>query len=129
MAASSVVHVSIMLNFEPTHDSMADLVKNEEDPIKIEGCRVVTTLYIVFSDAQGHRTPQSLFRSNRSSIPSEILWMSSLTARIEKIQSKKAEGGHTMFPSITLCELSVTMESRVQIRSGPRPNAEIPPPQ
>ena len=31
--------------------------KNEEDPIKNEGARVVTTLFINFSDAQGQLTP------------------------------------------------------------------------
>ena len=31
--------------------------KNEEDPIKNEGARVVTTLFIDFSDAQGKVTP------------------------------------------------------------------------
>ena len=30
--------------------------KNEEDPIKIEGARVVTTLFINFSDTQGELT-------------------------------------------------------------------------
>ena len=30
--------------------------KNEEDPIKNEGARVVTTLFINFSDAQGQLT-------------------------------------------------------------------------
>ena len=34
--------------------------KNEEDPIKDEGPRVVTTLYIHFSDAQGQITPNSV---------------------------------------------------------------------
>ena len=34
--------------------------KNEEDPIKIEGARVVTTLFINFSDAQGQLTPKSV---------------------------------------------------------------------
>ena len=33
--------------------------KNEEDPIKNEGARVVTTLFIDFSDAQGQLTPKS----------------------------------------------------------------------
>ena len=33
--------------------------KNEEDPIKIEGARVPTTLNIDFSDTQGQLTPQS----------------------------------------------------------------------
>ena len=33
--------------------------KNEEDPIKNEGARVVTTLFTNFSDAQGQPTPQS----------------------------------------------------------------------
>ena len=31
--------------------------KNEEDPIKNEGARVVTTLFIDFSDAHGQLTP------------------------------------------------------------------------
>ena len=35
--------------------------KNEDDPIKNEGARVVTTLFIDFSDAQGQLT--SLLRS------------------------------------------------------------------
>ena len=30
--------------------------KKEEDPIKTEGARVLTTLYIDFSDAQGQVT-------------------------------------------------------------------------
>ena len=34
--------------------------KNEEDPIKNEGTRVVTTLFINFSDAQGQLTPKSV---------------------------------------------------------------------
>ena len=32
--------------------------KNEEDPIEKESARVVTTLYINFSDAQGQITPR-----------------------------------------------------------------------
>ena len=34
--------------------------KNEEDPIKNEGARVVTTLFINFSDAQGQLTSKSV---------------------------------------------------------------------
>ena len=34
--------------------------KNEEDPIKNEGTRVLTTLSIDFSDAQGQLTPKSV---------------------------------------------------------------------
>ena len=37
--------------------------KNEEDPIKEEGARVVTTLDINFSDAQGQLTPKSVMES------------------------------------------------------------------
>ena len=37
--------------------------KNEEDPIKDEGARVVTTLFINFSDAQGQLTPKSVMES------------------------------------------------------------------
>ena len=37
--------------------------KNEEDPVKNEGPRVVTTLFINFSDAQGQLTPKSVMES------------------------------------------------------------------
>ena len=45
-------------NFELVRDVMDDLVtcKYEEDPIKNEGARVVTTIYSNFSDAQGQIT-------------------------------------------------------------------------
>ena len=54
-----------MLNFEPIRDIMGLLVacKNEEDPIKNVGARVVTTLFINFSDAQGQLTPKSVMES------------------------------------------------------------------
>ena len=32
--------------------------KNDENPIKNEGARVVTTLFINFSDSQGQLTPK-----------------------------------------------------------------------
>ena len=37
--------------------------KNEDDPIKNEGARVVTTLFIDFSHAQGQLTPKSVMES------------------------------------------------------------------
>ena len=47
--------------------------KNEEDPIKNEGARVVTTLFINFSDAQGELTPKSVMESCQNSNPSKLL--------------------------------------------------------
>ena len=41
--------------------------ENEEDPIKNEGARVVTTLFINFSDTQGELTPKSVMESCRNS--------------------------------------------------------------
>ena len=49
--------------------------KNEEDPIKNEGARVVTALFIDFSLAQGQLTPKSVMESYRNSTPSKLLWM------------------------------------------------------
>ena len=46
---------------------------NEEDPIKNEGARVFITLYINFSDAQGHITPESVVWSGRNSNSSKLL--------------------------------------------------------
>ena len=46
--------------------------KNEEDPIKNEGARVVTTFFINFSDAQGQLTPKSRMESCRNSNSPEL---------------------------------------------------------
>ena len=40
--------------------------KIEGDPIKSEGARVVTTILIIFSDAQGQLTPKSEMESSRN---------------------------------------------------------------
>ena len=40
--------------------------KNEEDPIKNEGARVLTRLSIDFSDAQGQLTSQSVVESRQA---------------------------------------------------------------
>ena len=45
----------------------------------------------IFPDAQGQLTQTSLVQSCRHSNPSEILWLSSLTARIKKNKSKMKE--------------------------------------
>ena len=62
--------------------------KNEEDPIKNEGARVVTTLFINFSDAQGQLTPKSVIESCQNSNLSEFLWLVLLSARMKKIHPK-----------------------------------------
>ena len=46
--------------------------KNDEDPIKNEGARVVITLLINFSDAQGQLTPKSVMESCRNSKSSKL---------------------------------------------------------
>ena len=53
--------------------------KNEEDPIKDEGARVLTTFFFhyksmgIFPDDQGQLSPQSLARSGRISNSFEML--------------------------------------------------------
>ena len=46
--------------------------KNEEDPIKNEDARVLTRLYVVFSDAQGQLTPKSEVEFSRKKIQSKM---------------------------------------------------------
>ena len=65
--------------------------KNEEDPIKNEGARVVTTLFINFSDAQGQLTPKSVMESCRNSFPFKLLRLALLSARMKKIHPKMKE--------------------------------------
>ena len=62
--------------------------KSEEDPIKNEGARVVTTLFINFSDASGQLTLKSLMESCRNSNSSKLLWLVLLSARMKKIHQK-----------------------------------------
>ena len=62
--------------------------KNEEDPIKNDGARVVTTLFIDFSQAQGQLTPKSVMESCQNSNPSKLLWLTLLPARMKKIHWK-----------------------------------------
>ena len=83
------MHGPISLNFKLSSHSMVVLVtcKNEEDPIKNEGARVFT-LYIIFSDAQGHITPESVVISGRDLNTSKLLCMSLSPARMKMIQSK-----------------------------------------
>ena len=78
------------MNFKPIRDIMGLLVacKNEVDPIKNEGARVVTTLFINFSDAQGHLPPKSAMEICRNSNSSERLCLVLLSARMKKIHPK-----------------------------------------
>ena len=62
--------------------------KNEEEPIKNEGARVVTTLFINFSVAQVQLTPKSVMESCRNSNSSKLLWLVLLSARMKKIHFK-----------------------------------------
>ena len=65
--------------------------KYEEDPIKNEGARVLTTLYITFSDVQEHITLVLVVVSGRNLNSSKLLCMSSLPARMRLIKSKMKE--------------------------------------
>ena len=65
--------------------------KNEEEPIKNEGARVFTTLYINFSDAQGQITLKLVVVSGRNLNSSKLSCMSSLPARMRMIESKIKE--------------------------------------
>ena len=65
--------------------------KYEEGPIKNEGARVVTTLNINISDAQGQITLVSVVISGRHLNSSKLSCMSSLPARMKMIKSKLKE--------------------------------------
>ena len=65
--------------------------KNEEDLIKNEGARVLTTLYINFSDAQGQITLELVVVSGRNLNSSKLECMPVLPARMRMIDSKLKE--------------------------------------
>ena len=62
--------------------------KKKKKKKKNVGARVVTTLFINFSDAQGQLTPKSVMESCRNSNPSKLLWLVLLSARMKKIHRK-----------------------------------------
>ena len=74
-AANSEVSSGILSKFELIQAFIVVLVtcKNEEDPIKNEGARVLTSLLFDFSDAQGQLTPKSLVEFRRNSNLSKLL--------------------------------------------------------
>ena len=91
--ANSAVLGPIWPKFELVRDIMVVLLtcKYKEDPIKNEGPRVFTTIYIDFSDAQGQITLESVVVSGRNLNSSKLLCMSSLPARMRMIESKMKE--------------------------------------
>ena len=62
--------------------------KYEEDPIKNEGAKVVTTLYSNFSDAQGQITLVLVSASGRNLNSSKLSCIFSLPTRMRMIDSK-----------------------------------------
>ena len=52
----------------------------------------------IFPNAQGQLTPQSLVRSGRISNLFEMLWLSSLPARMKKIRSTSSPKGNDRSP-------------------------------
>ena len=62
------------------------VIWKNEDPLKNEGTRVFTTLYINFSDTQWQITPESVVVSGQNLISSKLPCMSLLPARMKKIQ-------------------------------------------
>ena len=86
-AANSAVLGPIWPNFKLIRDVMDVLVtcKYEEDPIKNEGARVITTLYSNFSDAQGQITLVLVSVSGQNLNSSKLSCMSSLPARMRMI--------------------------------------------
>ena len=63
----------------------------EEDSIKNRGARVFTTLYVIFSDAQGQITLESVVVSYRNLNSSKLSCMSSLPTRMRMIELKMKE--------------------------------------
>ena len=92
-AANSAGHGSIWSNFELVKDFMVVLLtcKNKVDPIKNRSARVFTTVYINFSDAQGHIPLMLVVVSGRKLNSSKLSCMSSLPPRIRLIKSKMKE--------------------------------------
>ena len=90
--------------------------KNEEDPIENEGARVVTTLFIDFSDAQEQLTPKSVMESCRNSNSTKAFMVGLVTCKNETDPSK-SEGASvftTLFIDISDAQGQLTLKSVVE---------------
>ena len=72
--------------------------KYEEDPIKNEGARVVTTLYSNFSDTQGQITLVLVSVSGRNLNSSKFSCMSSFPAKMRMIDLTSSPKGNDRSP-------------------------------
>ena len=74
-AANSEVSGGILPKFKLIQAFIVVLVtcKNEEDPIKNEGAKVLTSLLFNFSEAQGQLTPKSVVEFQLNSNSSKLL--------------------------------------------------------
>ena len=88
---------------------MAFLVtcKYEEDPIKNEGARVLTRLYVVFTDAQGQLTPKSVAEFCPNSNSSKAFIVVLVTCKNEEDPIKNED---KIFPIISLWEFFQTLK-------------------
>ena len=94
-AANSVFIGGIMPKFQLIQPIIIVIFyrENEEDQSKIKALKCLQDYLLyksmgIFSDAQGQLIPQSRVKSGTNSNSSEILWLSSLPARMKKIRSK-----------------------------------------
>ena len=94
-AANSEASCGILPKFKLIQAFIVVLVpcKNEKDPFKNEGSRVLKDFphyksMGIFSNAQGQLTLQSRVESCQISNSFEILWLSSIPAKMKKIRSK-----------------------------------------
>ena len=91
-AANSTVPGRILPNFElfQAFYSYIDIMvvlhtcKNEEDSIINEDARVLTRLYVVFSDTQGQLTPKSAVEFCRNSNSSKLFIVVLVTCKNEE---------------------------------------------
>ena len=122
MAAYSEVRDGILPKFKLIQAFMVDLVTcKNEDPFKNEGIHFSHHVHGDFSKrSRAANSDLAEFRTHSRFITCK---------NKEPIESEGAWVVTIFFPVITLRELSVTMETRVLIRSGPKPNAANPSPQ
>ena len=83
----------------------------------------------IFPDTRGQLNPQSLVQSGQISNSFEMLRMPLFTCKNKEdpIKNVRVRVVTRFSPVITLMELSVTMETRVLIRSGPKLNPAVHP--
>ena len=134
MSGNSVVRDRIWPNFELIKllcmSSLSASMKRIRSKIAEKSCNTVFPIispWGFFSDGPAYSAVGGRIAPNFQLLRALMHVIVTRQVRKRSDEKQPRKSGKTVFPIVTLWQISVTMVTRVFIRSGPKPNAAFPP--